>query len=155
MCDGFTTGQQESLRTRFDIQSSDHFRLGLNLWSTVLMALAALVSGELTHFISFATEAPLVILDIAIFAITNSLGQIFIFKLMTEFDTLVSATVTTTRKFFTIVFSVSAPDVRFLLCGPNSIMFCFFFFFSCSRGFVLSSLWCVGHYCRLLYLAIP
>lgn len=41
-----------------------------------------------------------------LFALTSAVGQLFIFYCIREFDSLVLSTITTTRKFFTIVLSI-------------------------------------------------
>jgi solute carrier family 35 (UDP-galactose transporter), member B1 len=44
--------------------------------------------------------------DITLFCVTSALGQKFVFMTMEAFSSLAMTTVTTTRKFFTIVLSV-------------------------------------------------
>lgn len=41
-----------------------------------------------------------------LFALTSAFGQVFIFLTIKSFDSLILSTITTTRKFFTIVASV-------------------------------------------------
>jgi UDP-galactose transporter B1 len=43
---------------------------------------------------------------LGLFALTSAAGQLFIFHTIRTFDSLVLTTITTTRKFFTIVLSV-------------------------------------------------
>lgn len=54
----------------------------------------------------FLQEHPGIWMDVLMFSITSASGQLFIFYTIAEFDSLVSTTVTTTRKFFTIIVSV-------------------------------------------------
>ena len=58
------------------------------------------------HAIGFVSKYPEVLTDILLFGIASAAGQNFIFLTLQQFGALTLATITTTRKFFTILFSV-------------------------------------------------
>jgi len=78
----------------------------LNLWSTGVLGLAVLITGELFEFVSFVRRHPDLLTHLASFAAASAAGQNFIFMTISYFGPLVCSLVTTTRKFFTILASV-------------------------------------------------
>lgn len=103
--DGFTGPKQENLRGRFEFTPLQLMAVQ-NLWATALAAVAALIQGQVGDAISYLMQHPALVYDVVIFALTSGLGQIFIFWTVVRFDSLILSTVTTTRKFFTILVSV-------------------------------------------------
>ena len=63
-------------------------------------------SSELGDGMRFIQSHPSVLSDIFIFALTGSLGQLFIFYMLQRFGSLSLVTVTVTRKMFSILLSV-------------------------------------------------
>ena len=56
--------------------------------------------------IAYLSAHPNLITTLALFSLCSAFGQIFIFWTILAFDSLTLATITTTRKFFTILMSV-------------------------------------------------
>lgn len=103
--DGLTGAVQERMRAAHS-PSAQHMMLAMNAWSTAIVAVAVVVSGEIFEFVAFAGRYPNVLVQLALLAITGALGQLFIFIMVSSFGPLACSVVTTTRKFFTVLFSV-------------------------------------------------
>ncbi|XP_056143462.1 solute carrier family 35 member B1 [Lampris incognitus] len=103
--DGLTGVAQDHMRARFQT-SANHMMLNINMWSTLVLGLAVLWTGEVWEFLSFAERHPSIFYDILLFGLTSALGQTFIFMTVVYFGPLACSIVTTTRKFFTILGSV-------------------------------------------------
>lgn len=67
---------------------------------------AVFLTGELQAGIDYCWRHPDTLSDILLFSVASAAGQNFIFMTLHGFNALVLATVTTTRKFFTILLSV-------------------------------------------------
>eukprot|EP00170_Pyropia_yezoensis_P005159 contig_21064_g5173 len=65
-----------------------------------------LVTGEMKAAVAFITRYPAAARDVATFAAVSAVGQHFIFYTIRNFSALACTTITTTRKFFTILASV-------------------------------------------------
>lgn len=78
----------------------------LNFWVVLMLAVAVLVTGQGIEGWIFCVKNPQAALYIAMFSVSSGIGQIFIFYALKNFNSLVLATITTTRKFFTILASV-------------------------------------------------
>ncbi|CAM9812747.1 unnamed protein product, partial [Hapterophycus canaliculatus] len=63
-------------------------------------------SGQWTEGLSFSSENPAIASYIFGFSLASACGQNFIFYTISNFSPLTCTTITTTRKFFTIIFSV-------------------------------------------------
>merc|ERR1719162_1940303 len=74
------------------------------------MALTAIVftfvMGEAQPGYNFLVENPAISQDILKFAVCSAAGQAFIFYTISQFDSLVCTTVTTTRKVFSVLYSI-------------------------------------------------
>ncbi|XP_068194084.1 solute carrier family 35 member B1 [Antennarius striatus] len=103
--DGLTGVAQDHMRGHFQT-SANHMMLNINLWSTLVLGLVILFTGELWDFLSFTDRYPSIIYNILLFGLTSALGQTFIFMTVVNFGPLTCSIVTTTRKFFTILGSV-------------------------------------------------
>eukprot|EP00730_Choanoeca_flexa_P013671 TRINITY_DN5576_c0_g1_i1.p1 TRINITY_DN5576_c0_g1~~TRINITY_DN5576_c0_g1_i1.p1 ORF type:complete len:330 (+),score=74.55 TRINITY_DN5576_c0_g1_i1:118-1107(+) len=106
--DGVTGPTQEHIRDRYK-PSSEQFMLYCNMWA-VIYILAGLVfffddGFEGIRFLQQPENYNL-LLKLAVFSLCGTLGQNFIFLTLRNFGSLALTTVTTTRKFFTILFSV-------------------------------------------------
>lgn len=64
------------------------------------------MTGEGVDGVRYCMQHPTAAQDIMIFSLCSALGQSFIFLTLRTFNSLMLATVTTTRKFFTILVSV-------------------------------------------------
>lgn len=103
--DGLTGVAQDHMRSRFQT-SANYMMLNINLWSTLVLGLAVLWTGEVWEFLSFAERHPSILYNLVLFGLTSALGQTFIFMTVVYFGPLACSIVTTTRKFFTILGSV-------------------------------------------------
>lgn len=77
-----------------------------NMAAVLILAVAVAVTGQGISGVQYCIENPEIIQDLALFSLTSAFGQNFIFLTLTYFDALILSTVTTTRKFFTILVSV-------------------------------------------------
>uniref|UniRef100_A0A3P8X5X7 Solute carrier family 35 member B1 n=1 Tax=Cynoglossus semilaevis TaxID=244447 RepID=A0A3P8X5X7_CYNSE len=103
--DGLTGVAQDQIRGRYQA-SANHMMLNINLWSSLVLGLAVLWTGEIWEFLSFAERYPNIFYNILLFGLTSAAGQTFIFMTVVHFGPLTCSIVTTTRKFFTILGSV-------------------------------------------------
>lgn len=83
-----------------------HMMLWMNAWSTLILFVALTLTGELWQFVDFVQRFPFVISFIVQFSAMSAIGQLFIFLTISSFGPLVCSLITTTRKFFTVLFSV-------------------------------------------------
>ena len=77
-----------------------------NAFMAVIAAAVALVTGELTSGYKFCEKNPVILQKILKFGLASAIGQSFIFYTITNFDALVTTTVTTTRKIFSVLLSI-------------------------------------------------
>jgi UDP-galactose transporter B1 len=80
--------------------------LFVNVYALLFMIPMAIVSGQWSQGIEILKDDPSLLYAVAILTGVVSIGQIFIFLTITWYSSLVCTTITTTRKFFTILFSV-------------------------------------------------
>lgn len=88
--------------------------LGMNLWGTIYNAVIMFVAPLLFsnwpyangfEAVRFCQENPEVAWDILLFCLCGAVGQNFIFLTISRFGSLTNTTITTTRKFMSIVIS--------------------------------------------------
>lgn len=103
--DGLTGVSQDHMRARYQT-GANHMMLNVNLWSTLVLGMSVLWTGEVWDFLTFTERYPNIINNILLFGITSALGQTFIFMTVVYFGPLTCSIITTTRKFFTILGSV-------------------------------------------------
>ncbi|XP_036391387.1 solute carrier family 35 member B1 [Megalops cyprinoides] len=103
--DGLTGVAQDHMRAHYQT-GPNHMMLNINLWSTLVLGLGVLWTGEVWEFLAFADRYPHIIYNILLFGLTSALGQTFIFMTVVYFGPLTCSIITTTRKFFTILGSV-------------------------------------------------
>lgn len=103
--DGLTGAIQERMRAASK-PSAQHMMLAMNYWSSLMVGTALIMTGEGRAFMSFALKYPELFGHLASLAITGAIGQLFIFMMVSHFGPLPCSVVTTTRKFFTVLFSV-------------------------------------------------
>lgn len=94
------------MQSRESKPTADEMMLYMNTFAVFFVGVALLVSQQLVPAVSFCLEYPEINKDIIVFAICMAAGQIFIFWCIASYGPLVCSIVTTTRKFFTILFSV-------------------------------------------------
>merc|ERR1711879_792741 len=79
-----------------------------NLYMAITAVVFALVMGEFQPGMQFCKDNPAIFWDILKFAACSAAGQAFIFFTISSFDPLVCTTVTTTRKVFSVLYSIFA-----------------------------------------------
>lgn len=103
--DGMTGAIQERMRAASK-PSAQHMMLGMNYWSSLMLGAALILTGEGKNFIAFTVKHTELVGDLAALALAGAIGQLFIFMMVSHFGPLPCSIVTTTRKFFTVLFSV-------------------------------------------------
>ncbi|XP_058058735.1 solute carrier family 35 member B1 homolog [Anopheles bellator] len=103
--DGLTGAIQERMRAHSS-PSAQYMMLAMNGWSSLMVTFGLLVTGEGHRFVVFVMRHPQLFTYISMLALTGALGQLFIFMMVASFGALACSVVTTTRKFFTVLFSV-------------------------------------------------
>ncbi|KAL0909752.1 hypothetical protein M5K25_020649 [Dendrobium thyrsiflorum] len=105
--DGFTNATQDSIKERYPKTSAWEIMLGMNLWGTIYNIIYMFGWPNATGYaaVSFCKEHPEVAWDILMFCICGAVGQNFIFLTINRFGSLANTTITTTRKFVSIVVS--------------------------------------------------
>lgn len=103
--DGITGGVQDRMRASH-VTQTHRMMFYMNLWSSLYLAVALVVTGEAMAFVVFAVKFPVVLFNLLSFSLCSALGQNFIFMTVTTFGPLLCSIFTTTRKFFTILASV-------------------------------------------------
>nr|CCA17649.1 Drug/Metabolite Transporter (DMT) Superfamily putat [Albugo laibachii Nc14] len=103
--DGVSGPKQEQLCQQ--LKPSVHQQMMYtNLWAVVYTGIGAIFSGHAFTGIRFCMENPTILQSIFYFSICSAMGQNFIYFTIQRFSALTCTTITTTRKFFTILFSV-------------------------------------------------
>jgi len=77
-----------------------------NKWGMILCFAVALVSNQFMSFIEYVKTYPAVMTDLVLLSFLGTVGQIFIYYTISNFSPLVLSIITTTRKFFTVLFSI-------------------------------------------------
>lgn len=103
--DGCVAAIQDRMRS-FRRPSAYQMMFAMNLWSTLFGFLVVLYYGELFPFLDFISRYPEVTTNLFLFCACSVLGQVFIFKSVTELSPLSCSIITTTRKCFTVLASV-------------------------------------------------
>lgn len=103
--DGVTGSAQERLKARCK-PTVHEMMFFMNSWALAYLTVAAYASGQGTAGLRFCMENPAVMSSLLGFSLAATLGQNFIYFTISNFNPLVCTTITTTRKFFTILFSV-------------------------------------------------
>ncbi|OWM89571.1 hypothetical protein CDL15_Pgr024319 [Punica granatum] len=105
--DGFTNATQDSIKARYPKTSAWDIMLGMNLWGTIynLIYMFGWPHGIGYEAINFSKQHPEVAWDIFLYCLCGAVGQNFIFLTISRFGSLANTTITTTRKFVSIVIS--------------------------------------------------
>ncbi|KAE8716087.1 UDP-galactose/UDP-glucose transporter 3 [Hibiscus syriacus] len=105
--DGFTNATQDSINTRYPKTSAWDIMLGMNLWGTIYNMIYMFGWPEASGFkaVQFCKQHPEAAQDILFYCLCGAVGQNFIFLTISRFGSLANTTITTTRKFVSIVVS--------------------------------------------------
>jgi UDP-galactose transporter B1 len=114
LMDGITNGIQTIVynamlakQKRNPNADSDIFMLNINFYATVISSIFCIAyKSEMLLSLKFLLTHKEIIWDLSILCICMAVGQMFIFRTITNYGPLVCSMLTTVRKFFTILFSV-------------------------------------------------
>jgi len=103
--DGSTGTIQEGIQHAHKTTSTQMMFL-CNFWAIVFAGAACVAQQQLEPALAFVAANPDFQTKLAVFSLTSALGQNFIFLTIKWFSALTCSTITTTRKFFTVLASV-------------------------------------------------
>ncbi|KAG8383105.1 hypothetical protein BUALT_Bualt05G0150200 [Buddleja alternifolia] len=105
--DGFTNATQDSITARYPKTSAWNIMLGMNLWGTIynMIFMFGYPNAIGYYTIQFCKQHPEAAWDIFLYCLCGAVGQNFIFLTISRFGSLTNTTITTTRKFVSIVVS--------------------------------------------------
>lgn len=103
--DGTLAAIQDRMRAASS-PTARQMMVATNGWSMIFLVFGIFLTGEAMEFVKFATNYPNVLYEMGLFGVTGALGQLCIFTMVSSFGPLACSIVTTTRKFFTVLFSV-------------------------------------------------
>ncbi|XP_062161069.1 UDP-galactose/UDP-glucose transporter 3 [Alnus glutinosa] len=105
--DGFTNATQDSISKRYPKTSAWDMMLGMNLWGTIynMIYMFGWPRGSGFEALQFCWLHPEAGWDILLYCLCGAVGQNFIFLTISRFGSLANTTITTTRKFVSIVVS--------------------------------------------------
>ncbi|KAK2983151.1 hypothetical protein RJ640_007827 [Escallonia rubra] len=105
--DGFTNATQDSISARYTKTSAWDIMLGMNLWGTLynLAFMFGWPTASGFEAVQFCKQHPEAAWDIFLYCLCGAVGQNFIFLTISRFGSLTNTTITTTRKFVSIVVS--------------------------------------------------
>ncbi|KAF3950153.1 hypothetical protein CMV_024054 [Castanea mollissima] len=105
--DGFTNATQDSITTRYPKTSAWDIMRGMNLWGTIYNMIYMFGWPHASGFeaVQFCKQHPEAAWDIFLYCLCGAVGQNFIFLTISRFGSLADTTITTTRKFVSIVVS--------------------------------------------------
>ena len=108
--DGFTGSHQHLFDHEYALSTHD-LMLGMNAFASLYTLIALIMTGEGFRGLDYVMKYPHVQINIFLFGLMSALGQNFIFYTITGPGPLACTTITTMRKFFTILLSVfTHPD---------------------------------------------
>uniref|UniRef100_A0A7S1A0W6 Uncharacterized protein n=1 Tax=Noctiluca scintillans TaxID=2966 RepID=A0A7S1A0W6_NOCSC len=108
--DGVTGGIQSRLKAECKKSGAEakpyDFMFWTNFFMMALAVVVALANGEAAAGVAFIAANPDILQLVLLFALCSALGQSFIFFTIATFGPLKVATVTTTRKIFSVLLSI-------------------------------------------------
>jgi solute carrier family 35 (UDP-galactose transporter), member B1 len=105
--DSFTNTGQDEIKRSYPKTSSLNMMCWTNFWGGLYYAVYFfLLSSTGMEVISFCIEHPAAAQQLAAFCLCGALGQLAIFYSISQFGSLVTTIVCTTRKFFSILVSI-------------------------------------------------
>ncbi|GAV01230.1 hypothetical protein RvY_11971 [Ramazzottius varieornatus] len=124
LMDGVTGATQDRMRSNHKTQANS-MMMWMNIFSSIILLAYISVTGEIVEVGDFINKYPYVLEHLLTFSLCSAVGQYFIFATVADFGPLPCSIITTTRKFFTILFSVifySNP-----MSGPQWLATCLVF----------------------------
>jgi solute carrier family 35 (UDP-galactose transporter), member B1 len=107
--DGLTSSNQKTYRKEFSSPSflgALKMMLHTNIWAILHVGAVSVLTGDFFQGIEYCSSHVELFMPILQFSVCSALGQLFIFLTITGPGPLACTTITTTRKFFTILLSV-------------------------------------------------
>jgi solute carrier family 35 (UDP-galactose transporter), member B1 len=105
--DSFTNTGQDEIKRSYPQTSSLNMMCWTNFWGGLYYAVYFfLLSGTGMEVLTFCGQYPEAAKELAAFCLCGALGQLAIFYSISQFGSLVTSIVCTTRKFFSILISV-------------------------------------------------
>jgi len=108
--DGVTAGFQKRLKAETAKAGVKPKPYDFMFWTNFFMFITAVLvaggKGEVTSGVDYCTNNPEIMSKIVKFSLCSAIGQSFIFYTIANFDPLILATVTTTRKVFSVLLSI-------------------------------------------------
>lgn len=104
LMDGLTGAVQDRMRSESK-PTAINFMLHSNVWSSMILLVLMSITGEGRDVIEFAKKYPSVIWHLTLATFVGTVGNFFVSAMISSFGSLPLALVTTTRKFFTVLFS--------------------------------------------------
>lgn len=107
--DGITGGLQKRLKKEMEAHppTTFDFVLFTNIAMGMVALTIALLIGDVSKGVLFLYENPLLQQMVMTVCLLSTMGQFFIFYIVAHFDPMVCATVTTTRKMLSVMWSVA------------------------------------------------
>mmetsp|Transcript_21945 Transcript_21945/g.50575 ORF Transcript_21945/g.50575 Transcript_21945/m.50575 type:complete len:327 (-) Transcript_21945:186-1166(-) len=112
VCDGMVGGLQGGMKASYKELSGGNaikpyeLMTFTNLFMLAIAFAVAMVMGEFLSGMEFVLANPELRLKVMTWALCSAIGQSFIFFTISTFDPLVTTTVTTTRKIFSVLLSI-------------------------------------------------
>merc|ERR1712232_944719 len=110
LLDGATGGVQDALKAKckdLKIKAKPYdMMFWTNFFMMVVGTLVALCLGEFATGSAFVLANPAILNKVIAFGVCSAIGQSFIFFVVSEYGPLKNATVTTTRKIFSVLLSI-------------------------------------------------
>jgi UDP-galactose transporter B1 len=103
--DAFVSPNQESVKEKHNC-SSYQLMYYSNVWGLAVSLALAVCAGELQPAAAALAANSALLFDVSIFGLLSAAGQVFIFLAISSFGALTLVTITTTRKFFTVLGSI-------------------------------------------------
>lgn len=103
--DGVLGAIQDKVRMLY-APTFQQMMLKMSLWSCAFLIIAVFATSEIFDVYHFICRHPEVIWHLLALGLTDAVGQLFIFIMISSFGALSCSVTTTVRKFFSVVFSV-------------------------------------------------
>jgi solute carrier family 35 (UDP-galactose transporter), member B1 len=119
VADGFTAGLQKRLKKETENKppTTYDFLFFTNLAMGIVAFTIAVALGDLVRGYAFMSANPVLQQMVIMSCLLSALGQSFIFFVVAHFDPMVCATVTTTRKILSVVWSIAVKGHSISLQG--------------------------------------
>ncbi|EPS68547.1 hypothetical protein M569_06222 [Genlisea aurea] len=125
--DGFTNATQDSITARYPKTNAWNIMLGMNIWGTIYNMIFMFGWPNAIGYsaVQFCRQHPEAAFDILLYCVCGAVGQNFIFLTISRFGSLTNTTITTTRKFVSILVSslIGGNPLSKLQWGSVSMVF--------------------------------